>query len=301
MDKLCVAIENNQTLEGADYTNSFIRDYDGKVIELTDFYKKSKTEVFQAVSKCTDIAVQTCFTNGSDDQLYGMVKLLSKIPHSINVYIAYLGLSHQNDLRDYLGNNISPQDLVSIAHHKIYSMSSDTSRSTEKLEPHFLLDFSEFTKAIYDLEAYKNSALTRKTGRKILVLGCTAFGKAFENLPIGQEVDELDCHKLSTDGNSRGVWIMGNGEPIMLVNDHGFDEYKIVTKLSIEEILTEIGKTTDVDMDGLNKLEIDGILTVITDVEMSEMDKANFICEETGISKRSNRAKIIKLLISNLS
>lgn len=306
-----VVIENDQTLDRAGYVTAFMEEYDGEIIVMTGFAWKTKEEIVGNISKCTDIAVQTCFVNGSDNQFYEMVGLLSKMKNPINVYIAYLGFrdNHQQELYDYIVENTTPEELAKIEHHTIYAMAHNKYHLRD--EVHTKLDFSDIVgkthkaktkKRVHDLylEWYKETANDRKTGRKVLVLGCTAHGKPFENLPIGKEVDELDCHELSTGGVSRGVWIQGNGEPIMLVNDHGFNEYKIVTKLSIEEIFAEIGKTTDIDVDALKPLEIEGILAVIKDPEDDNMSKANFICEETGIPKRSNRQKIYTLLNDNL-
>lgn len=307
MKPVLVIIENEHTLDNADYVNHFKKSYTGEVVELTGFAHRSKEEIFLAVSKCTDIAVQTCFVNGSDDQLHGMVKLLSKIPFSINVYIAYLGISYQNELQKYLVDNIEPKDLLSIKQHNIYAMSRDKYNMDD--EPHLLLDFTEATsklvKEIADTKAYQDSARERTTGRKIKVLGTTAHSPAFDNLPIGEIVDELICDKLLSKGSkARGVWIWGNGEPIMLVNDHGYIEYEIATKLSTDEIINEISKQVDmsVKVEKLSPLEIEGLKHVIEDDDEDEnsMSKANDICELLKIEKRKNRQAIYVLLQRNL-
>lgn len=309
--KILLAIENDYSLERADYVNAFIRDYEGEVIVMTGFGQRKESEIFKAVSKCTDIAVQTCFVNGSENQFAEMVGLLTKMKHPINVYIAYLGISHRNELREFIVNNLSPEELVSIEHHSIYAMSRDTYQSITDKEPHLLLNFDDITKPIHKkhtkkrvhdlyLEWYRDTAINRPTGRKILVLGCNASGKAFSNLPIGKVVDELEAHELSSGGISRGVWIMGNGEPIMLINDGGFSEYKIADKLSMEEILQEIGKTTTADLEKLKLIEVRGLIAILEDEEDSPITKANIICEELGIEKRFNRSKICKLIEDNI-
>lgn len=313
MKKVLVVIENEVSLDHADYVNYFIRKYEGEVIELTGFRSRTKEEIIKAVSKCTDIAVQTCFVNGSDQQLHGMVKLLAKIPHPINIYIAYLGLGYQNELQEYLINELNPEDILSIARHKIYAMSPDKYESVDE-NNHVLVDFEPVLAPLYKarakkavhahyLQQYKETARTRTTGRKILVLGCTAHGEAFKNLPIGEEVDELVCHELQTNQDkARGVWIWGNGEPIMLVNDHGFREYKIMTKLNSEQILEEIAKVIDYskDIHKLSRLKKAGLLHIIEDDEEYPMGKANLICEELKIAKRGNRQNICKILEENL-
>lgn len=307
MKPVLVIIENNASLDRADYVNRFKEEYTGEVIELTRFNNRSTEEIFGAVSRCTDIAVQTCFVNGSDNQLYGMVAMLSKIPHPINVYITYLGISYQNELREYLVDNLEPKELLSIKQHNIYAMSRD--RFGDDKEPHLLLDFTSATtklvKKQLDTKAYQDSARERTTGRKVKILGCTANGGAFDGLPIGEIVDELICDKLLSKGSkARGVWVWGNGEPVMLVNDHGFNEYEIATKLSTGEIISEISKLVDtsINLEKLTSLEIEGLKHVIEDDDEDEnsMTKANDICELLNIPKRGNRQGIYILLQRNL-
>ena len=314
MKPTLIIIENESTLDNPDYVNYFKKKYTGDVIELTRFNCLSKEEIFGAVSKCTDIAVQTCFVNGSDNQLYSMVKMLAKIPHTINIYIAYIGISHDNELREYLVDNLDPQDFISIEQHNIYAMSRNRYESLDNGEGHLLLDFSKITgkvrkarakKASHNLylEYYKETARTRTTGRKVLVLGCTAGGPAFKNLPIGSKVDELICDELLTSGKpARGVWIWGNGEPIMLVNDAGFREYQITSKLNSEGILSEIAKSISlsIDLTNLEDLTIRGLLHIIEDKEEINIAKANLICEELDIPKRGNRQAIYSILNENL-
>ena len=305
MKKVLLAIENDASFERANYTKFFMSKFDGEIIDMSNFHRFTRDEIVVNVSKCTDIATQSCFINGSENQLASMVTLLSKMPHSINVYIRYIGGHDENALYELFCDMFSPKKLMSIEKHKIYLMSPNHHEweVSDYDNEHKLLDFSpivdKLKAEIKAIEDYKNSALERKTGRKIKILGCTAHGKAFENLPIGEIVDELECADLST-GKPRGVWIMGNGEPIMLVNDHGFNEYTIVTKLSIEEILDEIDKTTDLSINELKPLEIEGILSLISDKELDVTSKANIICEETNIEKRYNRQKIATLLLNNL-
>lgn len=58
--------------------------------------------------------------------------------------------------------------------------------------------------------------------KRLQVVRCSAFGKAFENATPGSIHDIVK----PPDGNNnhRGEWIMGNGEPILLLNG----EYRLV-------------------------------------------------------------------------
>ncbi len=302
MKKTLLILENDSELRHHhhDYVLDFKAKYEGEVIELTNFRSKSKEEIFVAVTKATDIAVQTCFVNGSDSQFFEMVNLLSKFKEGKNIYIYLMG----EDLKEFIEKNLEDIELWSISQHKIYAMSHD-----EQLAPHILLDFTEQVNKHTEVlrkeaerikyeKDYTLSSRIRPTGRKILVLGYSGFGgKAFQNLPIGETVDELDMS--DTDPNSsRGVWIWGNGEAIKLINDSRFPEYKIVSKLSPEEIIEEAIKTAGGNYREFNKLEFNGMIALIKSDENATA-VANDICEGLDIPKRGNRQKIRQLILEN--
>lgn len=300
MKKTLVVIENDFSLEHASYVNSFMDQYNGDIIELTGFRQRNDKEIGLAFSNATDLAVQTCFVNGSEQQLFALVGVFAKLKNPINIYIALLG----DDLQKFLENNLSPEELFSIKHHNIYVMGRNNYEINE--EKHILLDFSHIHKEVYKelskkhvhnlfIEHYNATATQRPTGKKVKILGCTAYGPQFKNLPIGEIVDELDCSKIDPNP-SRGLWIMGNGEPIKLINDSGFKEYEIISQLSSEELLVEISKSTDLTLNKLSRLQIFGLINILEDKELDSMSKANIICEEIKIPKRGNRQIIYNLL-----
>ncbi len=299
MNKVLVILENDATLDGAKYVQRFMRNYEGEIIQLTRLSNRGHSEIFAAVSKCTDIAVQNCFVNGSDNQLFDMVSILSKIKSPINVYIKYLGLSNSNELREYIIENLTPAELFSVEHHNIYAMGD-----IDYDEPHELLTFRDLTNIIHEenarklehaifLEGYKASAKERPSGRKVKVLACNAHGKAFQNLPFGEIVVELQEDKTT----ARGVWIWGNGEPIMLVNDNVLIEYELVVT-SIEDVLMELVITLQPKRQYTN-IEINGMKAILEDNSLSSNDKGTIICDDLGIERRGNR-QLIKNLLESL-
>ena len=308
MKKTLLIIENDFELkyDRHHYVWDFKEKYDGEVIIMTGFSNKSEEEIKKNLIKATDIAVQTCFVNGSDNQFYEMVTMLKNMPKPLNIYIALLA----DDLEKYIIDHLSPKELYALKHHTIYKLiEKDLEACVEKLDFTYITDKYEkgLTKnrvhKLY-IENYKATAPQRTTGRKILVLACNANGQQFKNLPIGEVVDELDCADLEErkSGPVRGVWIMGNGEPIKLVNDCGLIEYKIAEKMSIEELLVEIEKSTDVKLSDIKPVVMEGIIAVIESdhEEDDNMSKANFICEGLEIPKRGNRQRIYTLLNDNL-
>lgn len=308
--KTLLVIENDYRLEKGrhDYVLEFMDKYDGEIIVMTQFAACSKTEILQNVMKATDIAVQTCLIGGSDYQFDDMVELMAKISHPVTIYMALLG----DDLQTYLIDHLKPKQLYALKHHTIYELGRDWDdrlggKGTNLVDLTSVTDKYEkklSRKRIHALyiDWYKQTAPSRPTGRKVKVLACNANGPAFNNLPIGEIVDELDCVDLeeSKKGALRGIWIMGNGEPIKLVNDCGLIEYEIADKLSLEELLVEMSKSTPINISKLKPLTIEGLLHVLKNEEDSALTKANFICEELKIEKRHNRSRIASLITQNL-
>lgn len=308
MTKILV-LENDAKLERSrhHYVMTFLENYTGEVIDFSHLHSKSNTEIWVALNECTDIITQTCFINGSDSQFYSFLRLLTKIKETKNIYIALLGSSLQNWFEE-----LDPSELYDIKQHNIYELGYDG--TTTKLS--FAHITMPILRQLVTERIYKREGLNRLTGDKVRVLGCNAVGEAFEGLKIGEIVPVVDMSEL--DPNSkRGVWIMGNGEPIKLVNDCGLQEYELVnpTVLDVvEEIFKLVGgiingkevvkdeygddtvQLASVSIDSLTAIEVKGYVSLIEDEEMSAMDKANMICEELNIPKRGNRQNIYNLI-----
>ena len=73
-------------------------------------------------------------------------------------------------------------------------------------------------------------------------------------------------------------------------------EYEIVSELSADDILDEITKSTDVNLDTLSTIQIIGIISLIKDREEDSHNISQFICDELQIERRGNRSRI-KILI----
>lgn len=286
MKKLLI-IENNGRLDEKEQRQvfAFVKEWDGEIIDFSGFSQKSTSQIIEAIGDCTDIITQTCFVNGSDSQFQMMVSLLAKFPDSKNIYISYLG----GNLFEYMDRYLEDVELVSIKHHNVFEWKyKDDYSDMEAIK----MDFSERINALLNKiendKKYHQSATTRTTGRKIKILACNGCGKAFDNLPIGEVVDELEMDK--TDPNKkRGVWVWGNGEPIKLVNDCGLKEYEIASEIDFSSFIYEVRQLTGLDLNHLNGLEKEGVLSLLEDEEETDISVANFICEQTNIPKRHNR------------
>lgn len=288
MQKTLLIIENNPSLKEHDlyYVFRFLETWDGDVIDFSGFHQKSKQDIFTAVMRCTDIICQTALVNGSELQFESMIHLMAKIKEPKNIHLAFLGGS----LFDYMDSYFTDEELLSIRHHNIYEMGIEETKAinfNERIEAHLNKQAAD--------RAYRDAGNNRKTGRKVKIIACNASGKAFQGLPIGETVDELDMSEQEPNSN-RGVWIWGNGEPVKLVNDCGLAEYRVVSELSAEEKMIEIFKTIGVKQSDYSNLILDGIVSTIKSEEIATMSKANYLCEELNIEKRRNRSLIANIL-----
>lgn len=305
MEKVLLVLENDWELTKDRHPNilRFMKKFDGEVIEMTNLPNKTKEEIWEAVNKCTDIGCQTVLVNESQYQFERMLKMLSMVKESKNIFISYY------DLESYFERYVDNRELVSIKQHKIYKIIS-------RFDDPVLLDFSERVKAgeetiLLEEEEKERQRLYRvdrknhPTGRKIKIIGCNANGEFFTNLPIGETVDELDPGDMEVNA-SRGVWIWGNGEPIKLVNDCGAIEYEVVsddsTKITTAEkklniIINDLpGITRTMESDIFVELRERIDLVLNNDEEENSMELANDMCEFFEIPKRSNRRRIIDLI-----
>jgi len=303
MKRVLIAIEND--FKFPDKTLEFIEKFknenpEAEVIEMNQFHRFKKEEIYANVMRCTDIVVQTFLVNGSESQFYQMANLMAKVKEPKNIFMT--GATDVNDLHQEITLTINEEQIAKISQHSIHFFDWDLNTYLvnfgEEIATYYKRVSKKAAKALF-IEFYKETARQRPTGRKVLVLGCYANGDAFKNLPIGQEVDELECVELQSDkSKARGVWIWGNGEPIMLVNDIAAPEYKIVGKLSTEGVLEEIFKSTYVSPKTFNQTEREGLLRYLETIDFSDLP--NLMCEKLGVERRDNREKIRKIIEENL-
>lgn len=286
--KKALIIENDSTIKDCWHVTNFLKTWDGDKIIFTRFRSREKDEVIEAIRMCSDIVTQTALVSGSQVQFENMLTIMSKFKEPKTIHMALLGGS----LFDYMDNYCSDEDLTSIRHHKIYEMTFDGEQLidfTERINAH-LLKLDEDKK-------YKGTAGQRLTGRQVLILACNATGGAFKSLKVGETVPEVDMSERDPNPK-RGVWVLGDGEPVKLVNDCGLREYRIVSKMDAQQKIEEIFKTIAGDITKYSDMFIAGMESVISDEEYDSMQKANYLCEQLAIPKRYNRS-IISDILSN--
>ena len=296
MDKRLVLLENDVEITKSRhrFVYHFANEFDGEVVHLCNIRNISSEEIFKEFSNCTDIAFQSSLIGGSEYQVEGYLRMLMTIKTPINLTIRYMG----GDIKEWLVELFTPDELVKLSHHNFFELNrmySDDDVQNYKFD--FTKETAKYLAAKKIKADYTDTAIDRPTGRKIKVIGCNANGPGFKNLPIGEIVDELDMSAIDLN-KSRGVWIMGNGEPIKLINDCGFEEFEIVAEdPTSEELVDNIFSTFSINSEKFTVEEYREIISLVdTRDNANKMSIANTICEIADLPKRGNRHKIYKLL-----
>lgn len=295
MHKNLLILENDPEITRSHHSvvSAFLHTWDGDVIPHVSLHHMEEGELRQKLRDCTDIVCQTSLIQDSDWQFDWVLSLLARIPEPKNIY-----LTIHKDLNATMRERVKPKEFFAIKQHTIFDWIAEDEEEYYK-KSWVALDFTDITdpiqRKIDEQEALRANARSRPTGRKVKVLGCVANGKAFENLPIGEVVDELDMSMFEAQDGGRGLWIWGNGEPIKLVNDTGFKEFELVIS-NIDDLFEMIDKDCGANIKGLKRIEIKGLETMVNDPDETPHSIANFICEEIGIPKRHNRQVINNLV-----
>lgn len=292
MKQTLLILENDGRIEANYVVKRFLREWKGETIPHRSLRLMDREELLKKLNKATHILSSTSLAAGSESQFEDMFPTMAAIREPKEIYI-----SLHKGAEGYIRTNFSDEKIHGIAHHNIY----DWTASDESFEKEWQkIDFTDiYTRHQTRLDqhiAYMEASITRTTGRKIKVLACTAFGKAFENLPIGQVVDELNMSKVDAQ-KGRGVWIMGNGEPIKLVNDNGnpVQEFAIEC-VSVEDLAYEIGQTGGTNLKKNEDIDYIQLLKALRSKEVEPTSIANEMCEVMGIEKRHNRGVIVRMI-----
>lgn len=288
-----ILILENSKLDKQDqmYVFNFLKNYKGEIIDFSLLRSKTDIEIWEAINNCTDIITQSCFINGSDNQVYQFLYLLAKVKEPKNIYIAFLG----GDLKKWF-TYLEIRQILMIKHHNIFELRYEGNFNkisfADILIPYYRQQIKE--------KQYNQSAKNRLTGNRIKILTCNATGKGFDQLIINNIYDEVDMSEFDPNIN-RGVWIVSDNIPIKVVNDLNNNEYEIVSKLSTHDLIVEIFKSVYLKLKDLDRKTYIYLTAIIKmdEKELSNLMKANILCEDLGIEKRRNRAVINNLLIKN--
>jgi hypothetical protein len=138
------------------------------------------------------------------------------------------------------------------------------------------------------IEKYMESRNTdqARTGRMIRIKNTLSFGgPQWSNLKTGMVLPEIDMSLMDPDPN-RGVWVMGKGEPVKILNEHPYDEFEIVIR-SLHDLAEEFLKKCLI---AITEKNFSIVMALLKDDELDIHDKAKFICDSLDVERRFNKS-----------
>ena len=301
-----VVIENGGRLP--DNVERFIRELSPEDVRIfTNFEYCDKTDFSAALMWCDTILTETTLIKKY--QVDEMVELMGKLPSK---QIIFTWKDTVQDLYKYLEDE---DDIVKIAHHKIgylaHTFEIEDGVATEGInntnifadkavivaEKLRLAEIARLEKLAAE-KLYRDEAINRPTGQKVLIKTLQAFGKAWSTLVSGTIVDVLDMTEQDERPN-RGVWVWGNGEPVKLLNDSGYDEYELCVSedTPLSDIALEVLKM--VNLFEPKQKDIYGVIGFIEDALADTENKTSQLhwnlttwLDENEYPRRGNRNKI---------
>lgn len=289
--KNIVILENDRIEDGNRIMMMVNRLQDKPNIIILDrlMYNREQDEIFAAILKSDTVGVQTTFLH--TNQIKGFAKMFAKISEPKQIVFAY------KESKEKLIDILTSEELYNVRHHNIYY--------TDGYDKPVVMNFSDIHKQ-YEIElAEKAKELLaikdNKTGVKIRVTNIQANSKPFEGIKPGDILDVIDNSK-NDPRPGRGIWVWGNGEPVKLLKEDGYNEYEFysnelyssennvkgeVAGLSIEEqILLIVNK----DLNILNIGKIKGCIELHNESPMTNF--GNLVCDMLEIERRGHRSQI---------
>lgn len=312
MGKKIVVLENAFTVP--EEVEEIIKDYaesrsDVRVYTNFDCLNEANLKnLFHDLKWCDMIVTETTLLNKY--QVDQMVTLMGQIKEPKQIVFTWE--TTVDDLFEYLENDHS---IVTIAHHDIgyYGLTKEdngdynfTIINTNKFK-----DNADIVRVIVEQEAekkrlkeeaekkYRDEAYTRLTGQKIRINRILSNNKAFVTLIPDTIVDVVDMSEQDPNPN-RGIWVWGDGEPVKLLNDEGYNEYTLITT-DIREVAGEVLKMVGEDNPTNNQ-----VLTIIGFISESKTTSdlhwaLTEWLDDNGYERRGLRTPIERYICSQLN
>ena len=224
--KKALFIENEDFLEGMKGTTIFsvyerLKEL-GIECKVIDHATQHKEEVFKE-SMCSD-AIFFSSTFLRFDEVKSIGDLFSKIKEPKMIFGHVMA---GRDLVVEIEDIWNLEELNSMSHHRVFEIHERFISEDDAITEIPMSVYSEHTKK-EEAERIERNKGFKKTGFRVKILDLQANGKAFSNLRRDDVVDELDSSSIDPNPG-RGIWVMGNGEPVKLLNSDGYNEWTYET------------------------------------------------------------------------
>lgn len=285
-----VLVLENEFVRKEDAVSSVIEMFKEKGCEITiieQAHIKDKAVLLNAITSADTLLFQTTWLRTDELSMFGQ---LLAIANPLEIYAISLC---SKSLEDNIEYTFGVEVLAQLTKHKLF----DVKRWHHD---------EDWVREV-NLNAYKEQVEEKKrkeqelykglstTGYKIKIKKIQATGSQFSNLKEGDIVEELDYSAHDKDTN-RGIWVMGNGEPVKLLNSDGYDEFEFAENKCFALARDFYARGNRLNKkDGITLLAqfINGYLQKsINDGERSQWDFADEVCTMVGVERRGNRSYI---------
>jgi len=254
--------------------------------KVIDHANEHKEEVFKEAMASDAIFFSSTFLRVDEVRSIGILFAKIKEPKMIFGHVM-AGRSLAVEIEDIW----DLEELNSMSHHRVFEIHERSITEDGAITEIPMSVYPEQVKKKEEERIERNKGF-KKTGFRVKILDLQAHGKAFSNLKKDEVVDELDCSSIETNPG-RGIWVMGEGEPVKLLNSDGYNEWTYET-LKAESLAKEF-------LSRGNRWHISSTLNVLHawinncsgkhDLTHGDLwNWADEICSLAGVERRGNRS-----------
>lgn len=278
-----VLVLENETIGETDRVNRFIemfKEEGHSIVIIEHAHIQPKEVLLEAIMSADKLLFQTTWLR--TDELYPFGKLLA-VANPMEIYAISLDdKSLEYNIEETFGLDI----LCKLGKHKLFDVERRSSMREVNLKIY---------KERVDKEEEERQTIYKglnKTGHKILIKKIQAFGGAWSNLKEGDIVEEID-NSAHDPNPKRGVWVMGNGEPVKLLNSDGYDEFEFAEdkcKSLVRDFYARGNRLDDKDgMEIMADYINSALRSQINKKETTLWEFCDDICNMVGVERRGNR------------
>jgi hypothetical protein len=285
-----VLVLENEWLHKEDLVNILIQDFKEQgheIIIIENAVRQDRDEVIKAMASADILVFQTTWLRTHEVEPLGKLLVAMKPMEIYAISLCSHSIYHN------LENTFDVETLAKLSKHKLFDV-QQAHRSLRDENWAVEVDLKRYQKQLDDAEAKRQKLYKglKPTGFKIRIKKLQAFGNAWANLKEGDIVDALDYSKHDPN-KGRGVWVMGNGEPVKLLNSDGYDEFEYADNKCFAlatDFYTRGNKADKASGIRLLAQYINGYLS--RDIENGEKTLWDFcdeVCNLVGVERRGNR------------
>ena len=256
-----------------------------------------KEEIIAALPTIDVLCFESTFIYA--DEVKGVGDLLKKCPKPLLVFGGVIGGGCRS-LSGEIERLWDVEELVEMSHHRLFELEYHKYIREDGVDWYTEIDMLKYK---LEWEKLEHERITKnknmpKTGNKVLIKEIGAVGPQWSNLNKGDIVDELDCSSIDPNPK-RGCWVMGEDEPVKLLNSDGYNEweyyepsYWALTKEFFARGNRANAQSTT-EYGSLFELMAEWIRNCSSELKTSDTELwewCDTICNSVGVERRGNRS-----------